>query len=258
MCLILFAYKAHPQYRLILAANRDEFYDRPTQHAGWWDSNPDLLAGRDLKAGGSWLGITRNGYFAALTNYRDPGQMRTDASSRGELVSAYLQNGGDPQAYMEDLKDRGHRYNGFNLLVSDQNSLWYYSNMGAGPTELEPGVYGLSNHLLDTPWPKVQKGVAGLNYLINDHALNLDSVFTLLADPARATDDHLPQTGVGLELERLLSPVFIQSPRYGTRASTVLLVDETGQVTFEERSFIPPVNGAFHFRIGAGKKVESA
>ncbi|MDZ4164996.1 MAG: NRDE family protein [Smithellaceae bacterium] len=237
MCLLLFSYDSHPDYRLILAANRDEFYARPTARAAFWDDDPQVLAGRDLRGGGAWLGITRQGRFAALTNFRDPASLREDAPSRGWLVLDYLSGREAPRAYLEGVAARAGDYNGFNLIAGDRKRLWYYSNRG-GREEISPGIHGLSNHLLDTPWPKVEKGKAALARLTEKAgALTPEDVFSFLADDSRPADSLLPDTGVGLAWERTLSPVFITSPSYGTRSSTVILIDREGQVTFAERTF---------------------
>jgi len=244
MCLILFAYRAHPEYRLVLAANRDEFHDRPSAPAGFWSDAPNVLAGRDLRSGGSWLGITRTGRFAAVTNYRDPRELlapRSDAPSRGELVSSFLRGSDSPVAYLAALAGRAGAYHGFNLLVGDRESLYWFSNRaGAAPRRLQPGIYGLSNHLLDTPWPKVVRGREALRDALAAAApLDEEPLFRLLADRAAAADQELPDTGVGIERERLLSAPFIASAEYGTRASTVLLVRSDGGAHLVERTFTP-------------------
>ena len=238
MCIILLAYKSHPVYPLILAANRDEFYERPTAVAHFWEDAAGLLGGRDLERGGTWLGVTEAGRIAAITNFREPGQRVADAPSRGRLVSDFLHSHETPQAYLERLAIDAGQYNGFNLIVGDSQSLYYYSNRGPAPRALAPGVYGVSNHLLDTPWPKVAKGKeAFAEILFAGDALQPDAIFRLLADRSRADDSCLPDTGMGLEVERYLSPLFITSPVYGTRSSTVLLQDHENRMTFIERTF---------------------
>ncbi len=237
MCLILFAYGIHPRYRLILAANRDEFYARPSAAAAFWDDAPNLLAGRDLQDGGTWLGITRRGRFAALTNYRDPASLRAEAPSRGRLVGDYLRGRAAPADYLDEIRSGAHAYNGFNLLVGDAHSLHWFSNRGRS-VSLSPGLYGLSNHLLDTPWPKVERGKAGLAALLDRGGdPEAEDMLTLLADRTRPADADLPDTGVGLEWERVLSSIFITSPVYGTRSSTVLKVGRNGDVAFWERNY---------------------
>ena len=237
MCLILFAYRQHARYRLVLAANRDEFYGRPTAPATFWEDAPDLLAGRDLKSGGTWLGVTRAGRFAAITNYREPDVRLEDAPSRGELVAGFLQSEQAPEAYLDDLASSADSYNGFNLIIGDAKRMGYFSNREGTVRILEPGVYGLSNHLLDTPWPKVKKGRRLLEAHLDSDKIDDAALLDALNDPAPAPDAALPDTGVGLAWERALSPLFIQSPDYGTRASSVLLIRHDGAVTFAERTF---------------------
>lgn len=235
MCLILFAYRTHPRYRLILAANRDEFYIRPTAPLAFWTQWPQLLAGRDLQGGGTWLGVSRSGRLAALTNYRDPTAIKPGAPSRGGLVESWLSGTVPAQTYLEQLHCRAEDYNGFNLLLGDTEELWYYGSRAGAPQLLPPGVYGLSNQLLDTPWPKVVRGKQALTALLDRPELAIDDLFALLADQHQPPDEQLPDTGVGLELERRLAPLFIASPNYGTRCSTALLWEEGGLLTLAER-----------------------
>ncbi len=255
MCLILFAYRSHPEYELLLAGNRDEYYDRPTAPMAFWEDAPELLAGRDLAAGGAWFGVTRNGRFAAITNYRDPSTLRPDAPSRGPLVSDYLRGRESAREYLQNLLPRAAVYNGFNLLLGDAEGLYYYSNRGGAPRALEPGLYGLSNHLLSTPWPKVERGIKGLAGLLRE-ATEPDAaaLLRLLEDRRRAPDHLLPNTGVDLEWERLLSPLFIESPSYGTRSSMVLRIDRQGWIEVTEKSWPEGRIRAFHFgsRLPAG------
>lgn len=249
MCLILFAYKSHPTHKLILATNRDEFYKRDTRTAHWWEDHPEVLGGRDLQAGGTWMGINRNGRFAALTNYREPGNLQPNAPSRGDLVKDYLTSNLSPDVYLHTIN--GANYNGFNLLVGGPDAMWCYSNRGYGPQELRPGIYGLSNHLLDTPWPKVEKGKQRMAEFIEGNPLNPQTAFNFLNDPLLAQDEELPQTGVPLEWERLLSAMFITSPAYGTRASTVVLIDNENRVFYGEKSYVPQKESFHEFEIGA-------
>jgi len=238
MCLLLFAYQSHPDYRLILAANRDEFYDRPARPAALWDDAPEILAGQDLKAGGTWMGITKTGRFGAITNYRDPGSNRPDAPSRGDLVKDFLMGHSRPYDYLKTVQDKGQTYNGFNLIIGDARDLFYYSNRDANIQTIEPGVYGLSNHLLNTPWPKVSRGKSKMSDLVNSPGpVDMNGLSTILGDTTRPSDSELPDTGVDLEWERTLSPMFITSDIYGTRCSTILLWEYTGTVTFIERTF---------------------
>lgn len=233
MCLITLAWQAHPDYPLILAANRDEFYQRAATPARFWDESPQLLAGRDLAAGGTWLGVTRQGRVAALTNYREPGAVRGERS-RGLLVSGFLQGRDDPMAYAQAVAAEGEHYGGFNLLLGTPNELVVLSNRGMAPRHLPAGVHGLSNHLLDTPWPKVEKARAGLSALL-PAATDAD-LLKLLADHDIAPDERLPDTGVGLVMERMLSPLFIRSAQYGTRVSSVLMLGRQ-RISFTEQTF---------------------
>ncbi|MGH8492930.1 MAG: NRDE family protein [Moraxellaceae bacterium] len=233
MCLIALAWQAHPDYPLVVMANRDEFYRRPTTPARFWPEAPRLLAGRDLAAGGTWLGVTRQGRFAALTNYRDP-EAPAGERSRGLLVSSFLQGQDSAWDYAMQVAAEGPHYGGFNLLLGDGQALVVVSNRGTAPTRLSPGVHGLSNHLLDTPWPKVKKAKAGLEQALP--ALESEHLLALLRNDSQADDDALPDTGVGLAMERMLSPLFIASPQYGTRASTVLLLGRE-RVLFVEQTF---------------------
>jgi uncharacterized protein with NRDE domain len=238
MCLILFAWKMHPNFPLILAANRDEFYERPSAPAAFWEDAPDLLAGRDLREGGTWLGITRTGRLAALTNYRDPASLKIGAPSRGTLVGDYLRGRDAPEDYLRRIAPGAGRYNGFNLIAGDPHGLFYFSNRGGARERLKPGIHGLSNRLLDTPWPKVEWGKKVLLDLLSEkRGPSPEALFGLLAERTRPPDDRLPDTGVGLEWEKILSPLFIESPVYGTRSSTVLLIDRKGAVIFVERVF---------------------
>jgi uncharacterized protein with NRDE domain len=238
MCLILLAYEAHPDYRFVVAANRDEFFARPTVQARFWEDAPHILAGRDLKEKGTWLGVTRSGRIAALTNFRDPGTERQEAPSRGSLVSGFLRDSGSVDDYLEFLGNGGSSYNGFNLIFGDLERLCWFSNHERSHRVLEPGIHGLSNHLLDTPWPKVERGKEALGLMIaGGKAVKPEELFAVLADRTVPPDDLLPETGVGMELERLLSPIFISSANYGTRSSTVILIDRDDSVTFMERSF---------------------
>lgn len=240
MCLVLLALDAHPDYPLVLAANRDEFYERPTAPATFWNDAPGVLAGRDLLAGGTWLGIDRRGRIAAVTNYRQGTREAAAPRSRGHLVSEYLTGDGDGRAHVERVAREAGLYNGFNLICGDPRALHYFSNREGHARALEPGVYGLSNHLLDSPWPKVTAGRSGLSALLSTTGDELVSrLFELLSDRRQHADELLPRTGVSPEWERLLSSAFIASPEYGTRSSTVVLIGRDGGVTFVERSFGP-------------------
>lgn len=238
MCLIFLAWRAHRDYPLVVAANRDEFFARPTAVAEYWPNAPQVLGGRDLEAGGTWMGVTRTGRFAALTNYRDPAQMRKDRPSRGGLVSGFLESKLTPEAYLEQIADLGRQCNGYNLLLSDGDTLWWSSNVGNHSKALGPGIYGVSNHLLDTPWPKVGAGKSALSTAL-DELPNEQGLFDLLRDDLPHPDEHLPQTGVPLEWERLLSAAFVKSPEYGTRSSTIVARHQDGWITFDEQTWLP-------------------
>lgn len=239
MCLIVFAWQVIPSLPLIAAANRDEFYLRPSAPAQAWAEHPHIFAGRDLEAGGSWMGITQDGTahsrFAAITNLRGPQERRSDAPSRGALVADYLSGNMTPLDYLEHIKAGSAAYNGFNLLLGGVDQLIWFSNRGDGDARngqpLAPGIYGLSNGMLDAPWPKVLKTKAQLASLLCQGAPQ-EAYFDMLADTRRADDLRLPQTGVSLEWERMLSAVCIASPDYGTRTSTVvkLYADAPGQL----------------------------
>jgi uncharacterized protein with NRDE domain len=237
MCLILLAVDAHADYKLILAANRDEFYVRPTAAADFWTDYPDILGGRDRMAGGTWLGISKGGKLAAITNYREGKKEKANTPSRGQLVADFLVSRGSPEAYLEGLLSAAPAYNGFNLIFGSVNGLFYFSNRSEYFQKITPGVHGISNHLLNTPWPKLQKGKDGFLKILAEKQVRPEHLFELLADPVHAEDALLPDTGVGLELERILSPIFIASPGYGTRSSTVLMADRRNQATFIEKTF---------------------
>jgi len=238
MCIILLAHKAHRHYPLILAANRDEAYARPAAPAAFWDDYPQVYGGRDLDKGGSWLGLTRSGRVAAVTNFRNGIPGAPAPRSRGELVSGFLTGGSDARTYLEQVKSRGEQYGGFILIAGDLEALYWLSNRGPGVENIPPGVHGLSNHLLNTPWPKIKRSKQAMEALLGAGEAGLTSgLFALLADRSEAPDHELPETGVGLQRERELSAVFIGGERYGTRASTVILVDGDGGVLFMERSF---------------------
>ena len=243
MCIILFAYDMHPRYPLVLLANRDEFYDRATASAATWDDADDIYAGRDLVAGGTWLGISKtSGRVAAVTNYREPGAAKGQIS-RGNLVADFLRTNVPAAAYLVEVEQRRNDYAGFNLLTGEFNrdgcELHYYSNRGSdGIRRLGPGVYGLSNHILGTPWPKVRNGSERLAQLISLPDLEVQLLFDLLADDSPADDAELPDTGVGYEIEKALSPIFIKTPNYGTRCSSVVTISSEREMTFEERVFV--------------------
>jgi len=237
MCLIFFSVRQHPKYNLIVAANRDEFYHRPTAPLHFWPDNTEILAGRDTQAEGTWLGLAKSGRFAFVTNYRDPANINPNAPSRGKLVSDFLLSNASPLDYVRQLEAVASQYNGFNLVVGHGQSLVYYSNYGNGLQALGPGYYGLSNALLETPWPKLVNGKRKLEPLLQAETIEPETIFQALYDEQRAPDELLPDTGIGLERERALSSLFIKTPVYGTRCSTVLLIDHQNIATVTERTY---------------------
>ncbi|OYW32600.1 MAG: hypothetical protein B7Z51_02950 [Methyloversatilis sp. 12-65-5] len=247
MCLIALGWRMRPDLPLLVIANRDEFHRRPTAPLAFWPDAPDVLAGRDLQSGGTWMGVTRDGRFAALTNFRDPSAQRANAGSRGLLVSGFLTGRAGALEYADTLRRRGGDYNGFNLLLSDGTSLVWIGHPGDGDVDvrtLEPGAHAVSNHLPGTPWPKLVRALDGLTRLLDPphasapHAFDAitDEAFALLADDTPADDADLPDTGVGLEWERRLSPVFISGDEYGTRSGTVLRLTHR-HLDIEERRY---------------------
>jgi uncharacterized protein with NRDE domain len=239
MCLILFAYHRHPEYPLVLVANRDEYYQRPTRPAHWWSERPDLLAGQDLEAGGTWLGITRRGRLAAVTNVREPHLAAPGSCSRGLLTRRYLEEGVGDQHFCGLLQETWDQYRGYNLIFGSLGALYYFSNRGNAPQRLSSGIYGLSNARLDTPWPKVQQGKALLQKQLEKPRQDTAELLDILSSTGIAADAQLPATGVSLELERRLSAIRITGPDYGTRSSTVLVIDRRGQVHFHEKPLAP-------------------
>jgi uncharacterized protein with NRDE domain len=241
MCVIYFAFLQRDDFPFILLANRDEFYDRPTAPATRWDDAPHIFAGRDLVADGTWLGITDSGRFAAVTNYRDPSAEKGNRS-RGELVAGFLRSDVSAGYYMNQVQGNAAEYSGFNLIVGEVSStareLLYFSNRGSSVQRLGPGIYGLSNHLLDTEWPKLLLGKERFHELLKEEVLPREKFFELLADDALAGDAELPETGIGYEREKLLSAIFIRSPIYGTRSSTILTIDAVFTAELDERVFV--------------------
>jgi len=273
MCLLVIAWQVHPRYRLVVAANRDEFHERPTEPMARWPAPDEIIAGRDLRAGGTWLGIDRRRRFGIVTNFRELQRPAPGAPSRGNLIPDYLRNAAPVTQYIQNLEPVADQYSGFNLLLTDHaepadradpghrahvghhhapsghhadsasgDSLWYVSNRAPQFAQsLPPGIYGLSNELLDTPWPKLQRVRKRFDTLIDQPGnISEEALFAILADPTQAgVDDALPATGLSHEWEQLLSSPFISNQDYGTRCSTVLLQGNAGTVSLIERRFGP-------------------
>lgn len=240
MCVIYIAFDQQPDQPLILLANRDEFYKRPSTAASYWEDFPNIYGGRDLQGGGTWLGVTKSGRFSAVTNYRDP-NAPLGTRSRGNLVADFLKSEQPAGEYLADVEIRGNEYSGFNLLAGEiggRRELFYYSNRAEGIRELSAGIYSLSNHLLDTPWPKVVRGKLLFADLLKSGEPSNNSLFDILSDESLAADEDLPSTGIPYEAEKAISAIFIKTPDYGTRCSTVLRFDRNLEWSFEERVFV--------------------
>jgi uncharacterized protein with NRDE domain len=237
MCLLFISLKNHPNYKLLVAANRDEFYGRKTAPVHFWEDHPEILGGRDLEASGTWMAMTNDGKIGMVTNYRDPFNINPDAPSRGQLVSDFLLNGVKAHEYMESVAQKAKLYNGFNLITGTPDELFYYSNYKNSPEKITPGLHGLSNHLLNTPWPKVQRGISKMEGILQKKEIDPVDLFEALYDDQLASDDLLPNTGVGTDRERMLSSMFIKSPDYGSRSSTVVMVDHDNHVFYAERVY---------------------
>jgi uncharacterized protein with NRDE domain len=260
VCLIAFAWNAHPDFRLIVGANRDEWRDRPAAPAGWWKDQPDILAGRDLRASGTWMGVTRKGRFAAITNFRDPSEKKSAARSRGELVTAFLASEATPEKFLAETKRQSHAYNGFNLIVGDTTTLGCFSSVRKEFETLAPGIYALSNHTLDEPWPKVTMARSALEATLQaeiSEKARQTAIFDFLSDSTSASDAALPDTGVGIEWERALSPALIVTPKYGTRATTILSMTNDDHVSFMEHTRAPDGSlssvAEFRFKLRSGE-----
>ena len=239
MCLLVLAWKSHPRYRLIVAANRDEFHERPAAPLAWWQDEPRILAGRDLRGLGTWMGVARSGRFGIVTNFRDlEAPPAPDAPSRGDLVTRFLTGATSPKEYLDDLRGRAPRYSGFNLLLGGPRALYYFSNRnGSTARQLPSGIYGLSNHWLDSPWPKLLRTRTRLAELVQRESVETGALFALLADREPADAEEIPDSGLPPEWERALSAPFVVHERYGTRCSTLLLVERNGRTTMLERRF---------------------
>jgi uncharacterized protein with NRDE domain len=238
MCLILLAIGQFEEYPLIVISNRDEFYARPTKVAHWWDDSPDTFGGRDLQAQGTWMGVSRQGRFAAVTNVREPGNKQLATRSRGDLTREFLAGSESAPQFLARIASQHNDYAGFNLLIGGGNELWSYSNCQPGMRKLTPGFYGVSNGYFDEAWPKLASGKVALEQaLVNN--IDDDALIEILSSEQQAPDEQLPITGVPLELERLLSSRFIKSPDYGTRASSLVKFSNKNKVRFTEHSFNP-------------------
>lgn len=253
MCLVFFSWKHHAEYPLIFASNRDEFFGRPTRDAHPWEEDSKVLGGKDLKEGGTWLGISRRGRFSAITNYRDLKNIKHDAPSRGQLTKHFLLGEKDPLTYLFNI-EKPTQYNGFNLLVSDFRDFGYYSNYEGKIRILSSGIYGLSNHLLDTPWPKVKDGKKEFAEITSSGNIDTEQIFDVLYHKQPAPIELLPDTGIGEARELMLSSRFIysQEENYGTNSSTVILVDKKGVATFFERRYSdgkPVAESEFGFQL---------
>ena len=238
MCILFLAVQQHPEYPLVIAANRDEFFDRETRVSSFWADQENMLAGRDMRAGGTWMGVTRNGRIAALTNIRDPQRIDPDAQSRGKLVTDFLISDVDDSEYTTQLKETKTAFNGYNLLFGEWHSLRVYNNHLDRVDTLEKGFHGLSNAFINSPWPKINRGVNNLQQCIKDsQTLSTETLFALLQDTTQAAPELLPDTGVPMEWEQRLSSIFIPGQDYGTRCSTLLFINKDKQVEWHERTY---------------------
>jgi uncharacterized protein with NRDE domain len=235
LCLVALAWRARADLPLVVAANRDEWRDRPTEAAHWWPDRPAVYAGRDGQAGGTWMGVTRGGRFAAITNFRDPSDRRTDVRSRGEIVGDFLAGNASPEAFIRELAPRAGLYNGFNLVAGDLDSLWYFGSREGTARAIAPGVHALSNHLLDEPWPKVVRARMAMEAAIAEDD-PMPRLFAAMRDLEGAPDTELPKTGVSLDWERRLAPSMIVGADYGTRSTTVVCRAADGTLRMEEHT----------------------
>ncbi len=236
MCLIAFAWDVHPKYKLIVSANRDEFYKRPTALAGFWEDIPNILGGRDLEANGTWMAVSANGKFAAVTNFRDLSNIREDAKSRGDIPTDFLNGSLPPYEFLQALHDHSEDYNGFNVIVSDQNEMVHYSNYERKINLIKRGIHGLSNALLDTPWPKVERVKQKFGNAINED-FTAEGLIEMMSDVELADEQVLPDTGIPKDMELSLSAMCIRMEGYGTCCSTVITMDRMGVFSLTERSY---------------------
>lgn len=242
MCFIVFNFKKHNKYKLIFCANRDEFYKRKTEKLHYWhlfdeSEKNRILAGRDLESGGTWLGITKSGRFAALTNFREGIAKNPDKISRGLIVKNYLEGSYDPRNYAKRLEADKEYYEGFNLLFGSKDELYYFSNRSNGLLPISEGIYGLSNATLDTPWPKIRRGKRIFDKIISYDEVPVEALFEMLSDDEKPENRELPFTGVSEEFEKELSPIFVKMNAYGTRSSSVILIDYNDNVEFYEKNY---------------------
>jgi uncharacterized protein with NRDE domain len=258
MCLILLSYNNHPVFKLVIAANRDEFYNRPTAPLEVWENEPRVAAGRDLKGGGTWMGVSPDGRLAAITNYRDPRALKPQAPTRGTLVTEFLTGEMSARRYLEKLSGSAGDYNGFNLVVYDGEEFCFFSNREGVVRPISSGLHGLSNHLFDTPWPKIKRGLKLFEAATAADTISTEGIFAVLGDRKLPPDGKLPDTGVGIEWERRLSPLFIESDIYGTRSSSFVTIDRSGKLVFHERTYavendsaVAPRTSTVSFRIAS-------
>jgi len=242
MCFIVFSFKKHKKYKLIFCANRDEFYKRKTEKLHCWSlhsehENKRILAGKDMQSGGTWLGITKSGRFAALTNFREGTARNPDKTSRGLIVKNYLEGNDDPVTYAKQLELNKDKYEGFNIIFGSKDELYYFSNRSNGLLPISEGIYGLSNAALDTPWPKIRRGKKLFDKIISNDEVSVEKLFRMLRDDKKPEKRELPVTGVSEEFEKELSPVFVKMNGYGTRSSSVILIDYNDNVEFYEKNY---------------------
>lgn len=239
MCLIAFAYNVHPEHPLILISNRDEFYDRPAQKVHFWNKEGEtkILAGKDLEGGGTWFGVGENGKWGAVTNHRNIESIKEDAPTRGDLIPKFLKSTDSAENYLSQLKKDAANYNGFNLLLGDENGVYHYSNISDVITKIQPGVHGVSNALLNTPWPKLELAKNELKDKLQTNNIDQESLFSILKNEKKAEVHELPETGLTEELELAISSIFIDIKNYGTRCSTLLFVSQNGNMKFVERTY---------------------
>lgn len=239
MCLIVFAYRVIPGTTLLLAGNRDEFYNRPARPVHKWNTSPEIIAGKDLKEGGTWLGIAENGRFATLTNYRDINNIKENAPSRGELVTNLLKSPAEPNRFMASLKNDANMYNGFNLLSFDGHNMWYMNNQESKLRQLSPGFYSISNAFLNSSWPKTEDALNRFTSIIDNHGIDYERIFDSLLNSETYPREQLPETGLTDEMEEAVSSVFIQTENYGTRCSTIVEIGDDNRYSLAERTYEP-------------------